>query len=657
MPDQQHMDVAVKSPSKKKRDNERRLKIFILGAKGAGKTCFLAGLSVLSEPNRASSIQVAHDDSDTAGFLDDLRSTLRQGQWPPPTSTTVILEMSLVFQGTIVELRVIDYPGEDFTGALRRLDHDKISELYEYSRAADIFLLLFDPHQDLVLNGSKEMEDQLIERQRSHLQAIGQIWKESAGKESRNPPEIELGLIVTKCDTVQGLDSPAEAERYFETHAPNLLRKLKVYAAALKCLAISTVGRHEGTDQTNSGASRPPSIVSPQGYEQLFEWVVGHRKRTRIRFLKRFLAPSLVVATVLVTGPMVYRESQSSRVMAILASTELSEIEKCENLDGMSWVRKDVKERRDEFLLKFLEKEKEAIPSLTTLSDFEKHETDLKRIVACKLGSFQNEFEQLIPFVVQRKRKVAFDFIASDFNAQPRPLNFRDTCLRFIDGYRSGDDVKEVRRLLREIEDEDMGIARNRIKSMPCGNPNEISTKIRAIQEFREKYRTKLSAEEAKGMQSAIDLALMTVTPGQWSLEIKESGGLTTPYCQTVFLSKHRNAEPYAIFDGSKEGASSDKKWGGGKSQSISWQVGNPLCVVLKIEGNIQDVNVGYAVDNGPLAIQMFSGRIQMNKFPGTESYSRTPHVNFSVKSPGGARIEPDDWASLKSYIWPGSSW
>jgi GTPase SAR1 family protein len=657
MLDEPSSQTLPKSSTPVKSVNERRLKIFIMGAKGAGKTCFLAGLSVLSEPNRASSIQVAHDDSETADFLDDLRSTLRQGQWPPPTSTTTVLEMSLVFQRTIVELRVVDYPGEDFTGALRRLDYNKISELHQYSRSADIFLLLFDPHQDLVLNGSKEMEDQLIERQRSHLQAIGQIWKESSGSDAGKLPQIELGLLITKCDTVKGLDTPHEAERYFLAHAPNLLLKLKDYAASVKCLAISAIGRHESTDQPGRCAFGPPSTVAPQGYEQLFDWVVGHKKRKRIRLLKRFLTPSLIALVAFVTGPMVYRETNSARTMTILGSSELSDIEKCENLDGMPWVNNQSKVRRDEFLSRLLQNRKEQALEITTLSDFEKHETELKRISSCRLGSFENEFEQLLSSLLQRKRAVNFQKILYDYKTQPRPVDFRDTCLRFIDEYRQGDDVKELQKILLDMDDETMGIARNRIKSMPSGSSTEIRSKTKAIREFLENYKKKISEDEEKSMRKAVDLALLTAETGQWTLEIQSSGGLTTPYWQSVVVSKHPNSsEQLAIFDGSNGAASKEKKWDR-TQRSFSWRVGEPLCVILKIEGRFQDVRVGYAVDNGPMAIQIFSGRIPMNKFPGTESYSRLPYAVFSVKSPNGDPITPEDWSALKSYIWPGNGW
>ena len=185
-------------------DHGRQVKVCLLGAKGAGKTCFLAGLAVLSEPNRRSIITAIHDDPETADYLDSLQATLRAGAWPPPTTATVVLDMTVMVEGAAVDLRVIDYDGEDFTGALRTLDREAVEKLYEFTRKADIFLLLFAPQRDLVDDGSAEKAKTLIERQRAHLQAIAQVWREKVGREepSLRDARPELGLVITQCDRV-----------------------------------------------------------------------------------------------------------------------------------------------------------------------------------------------------------------------------------------------------------------------------------------------------------------------------------------------------------------------------------------------------------------------------------------------------------------------
>ena len=186
---------------------EEPIKVCLLGASGAGKTCFIAGLAVLSEPDRASIITVLHDNKSTADYLDSLQDTLRSGQWPPPNNATFILDMTVIVEGRAIDLRIVDYPGEDFTGALRTLDIAEIDELYRFSKQAQIFLLLFSPHRDLAADDADTATKTLIARQRAHLQAITQVWKDrelgTPGEDKRSHP-VELGLVLTQCDRVPG---------------------------------------------------------------------------------------------------------------------------------------------------------------------------------------------------------------------------------------------------------------------------------------------------------------------------------------------------------------------------------------------------------------------------------------------------------------------
>src|SRR5271157_5039567 len=102
--------------------NGRRVtRVCLLGSEGSGKTCFLAGLAVLGEPNRHTRVTVKPTDSVTVDYLDELSRTLRCQQWPPPTSMTTILNMTIGLRGKLIDVLIVDYPGEDFRTELRRL--------------------------------------------------------------------------------------------------------------------------------------------------------------------------------------------------------------------------------------------------------------------------------------------------------------------------------------------------------------------------------------------------------------------------------------------------------------------------------------------------------------------------------------------------------
>lgn len=639
------------------RSKKRRLKVFILGATGSGKTCCLAGLSILSEPNRKSPIHIAPDDPVTAEFLDQMQSTLRHGQWPPPTTKETVLEMSLVYKGAIVDLRVIDYAGESFTGALRKLEHEQIRDLYEFSRDADIYLLLFDPYQDLVVNGSAELEEKLIERQCSHLQAIGQIWKENVREDPRSTPTIELGLVITKSDTIPGLNTPQDAHEYFQKHAPNLVSKLSQYASSVKCFAISVIGNSDSNPNATNRVG-PPEKLSPSGYEQLFEWVVAHNQRNLWRKTKKIAGWLALACTFALIGPMVYREMNSASVKSTLSNPGLSDIEQCESISGISWINAKTKADRDAFLSKVLSNYKDQKDQATSSDEFRRLRNKVDRISVCKLGSFAMEFQELATAVQKREREIRYRFLMDESGRNPLPVTLQERCNAFIQEYQTGNDVVEVEKILKGVRISQIESARKRIGAITCGNSNEMKAKAIEIQEFLRAYEKEVGSDEAVAMRKAASLANLASGEGNrpnWTVKLKRSGNLNVADYQSVIISRHRLSDELHRFDGSKI-SSKTRTWSDA-SVSIPWKAGDPLSITLRIEGYLKDVDIGYVSNSSPLAISVFAKETRLNVLPGQEGYSRNLYVDFDVVAPNGEQVSESDWDALKSYIWPGGKW
>lgn len=639
------------------RSNKRRLKVFIMGATGSGKTCCLAGLSILSEPNRKSPIHITHDDPVTAEFLGQMQSTLRSGQWPPPTTKVTVLEMSLVYKGAIVDLRVIDYAGESFTGALRKLEHEQIQELYEFSRDADIYLLLFDPHQDLVVDGSADLEEKLIERQSSHLQAIGQLWKENVREEPRNTPTIELGLVITKSDTISGLNTPQDAHAYFQKTVPNLVSKLSQYASSVKCFAISVVG---DTDASPNATNRlgPPKKLSPTGYEQLFKWVVAHNQRNLWRKSKKIASWLALVCTFAVIGPMVYREMNSASIKSTLSNPGLSDVEQCESISGISWINAKAKADQDAFLSKVLFNYKDQKDQATSSDEFRRLRNKVDRISVCKLGSFGIEFQELATAVQKREREIRYRFLIDESGRNSLPVTLQERCNAFIQEYQTGNDVVEIEKILKGVRISQIESARKRIGAMTCGNSTEMAAKAIEIQEFLLAYEKEVSSDEVVAMRKAALLAKLASGEGDrsnWTVRLKRSGNLSAADYQSVIISRHRLSDELHKFDGSKI-SSKTRTWSDA-SVSIPWKAGDPLSITLRIEGYLNDADIGYVTNSSPLAIAVFSKGTRLNVLPGQEGYGRDLVVDFDVIAPSGEQVSESDWDGLKSYIWPGGKW
>lgn len=642
-------------------NHSRQVKVCMLGAKGAGKTCFLAGLAVLSEPNRKSIITAIHDDPETADYLDSLQATLRSGAWPPPTTATVVLDMTVMVEGAAVDLRVVDYDGEDFTGALRTLDRESVEKLYQFTREADIFLLLFAPQRDLMDDGSAEKAKTLIERQRAHLQAIAQVWREKVGQNETpaGNSRPELGLVITQCDRVPGLKSPKAAKAYFGVHAPNLVERLAEYAASVNCFALSAIGppAAAGTSANTQAMDRPPPSISPFGYEPLFRWIRGHQARKR--WWRKPWVVGLAAATVAValTGPFIDREMRSSRVLAVLDSPTLTDIEKVQRSGG--WVNQAVARRRSDFLREVLATLDEQLKAATTDDDFQRLRVEAEALSdkTCDTGSFRGEFSEFSTRVKVRERQLRLDVLVDGYNSQPRPTAFVDQCRLFVEEYRSGDDVEKVRRMLIGVVDERIQDRRDTIKKMPLGTSSQVAAKANAIFEFTREFERQLSEEEVASMRKAAELARLAAgqgKQGQWEVTLVRSGGLATPYGQYVELSKSRSAEPTHTFkDGG--GATKDKTWSS-SSASIAWQASDPLCVQLVLDG-WWNVPIGYLEDKGPMAIGLFVGKHVLNVVPDSEKYVAEPYVDFRLSAPGGALVTSEDWQAVQDFIVPGNRW
>lgn len=639
-------------------DRQRQIKVCILGAKGAGKTCFLAGLAVLSEPNRKSIITAIHDDPKTADYLDSLQATLRAGAWPPPTTATVILDMTVMVEGAAVDLRVVDYAGEDFTGALRTLDRKSVEELYQFTRDADVFLLLFAPHRDLVDDGAADKAQSLIERQRAHLQAVAQVWREKVGhgQERTFNPRMEVGLVVTQCDRVPGLDSPRMARNYLREHAPHLIERLADLSSAVECFAVSAIGPPGSTageaDADPHGS--PPSAIHPFGYEPLFRWIRGHEARKSLWRKPWAWGLTAAIALGVIAIPFVDRGIRSANVVAVLNDPALTDGEKAERLSG--WITEGASKQRDEFFRQVLRRLDDRLERATTEEEFERLRQESEALAARDTQTFRPQFRSFRERVLEQQRKSLFTSLEDRFQAQPLPPGFLDDARRFVETYRSGDDVEGVRRMLIELVDKAMQQRRDTIKGMPLASSGQIAAKASAILEFAREYERQLPEEEVKGMRRAAEIARLASQRGQWEVALKRSGGLTTPYWQTVIVSSRRNAQPIHEFNGAGDAAIIDKTWSA-SSATFGWQAGEPLRVELKIEGRLSDVPIGYLDDNSQMAIRIFAGRRSLNVEPGAESYVADPYVEFRLKKPGGEELTRDDWQAIEDFILPGSRW
>ena len=634
---------------------EEPIKVCLLGASGAGKTCFIAGLAVLSEPDRASIITVLHDNKSTADYLDSLQDTLRSGQWPPPNNATFILDMTVIVEGRAIDLRIVDYPGEDFTGALRTLDIAEIDELYRFSKQAQIFLLLFSPHRDLAADDADTATKTLIARQRAHLQAITQVWKDrelgTPGEDKRSHP-VELGLVLTQCDRVPGLTSPRAAKKFFKSRAPNLASRLTDLAVSADFFGISVLGRPAEGDSTQitTTNSPPPEQLDPFGYESLFRWIRDYQDRHRMRRLRPRLVGGAISAVALLAISFVLWKSHSDHVRAVLTS-DRPPVEIIAETSG--WLLDPTTRRlRMDLIRATLQRLTDDVERASTPDEFERLDTELAKLNSADTETFHVQVSTLKQNLGTRTRYVLLMALKEDFQSTPRPLDFQSRCSSFVDRYQSGDEVDAVRRMLHEIGNEQLAVNRARLRGMPTRDSLDIAAKARQIIEFVNENDSTLAPEEASRMRRAADLARSFSERKNWKVAIKKSGGLTDEYAHLVLLgNKKLGSQELYVFDGVATGSTKDKVWATDPAV-FSWQSGEPITVTLRARGTVFGGWVAYQADDSSLAIGSLVGRRNLLPRAGYEAYVRNPYVVFEVEN-----LSSSDWEAVKAYISPGSDW
>jgi hypothetical protein len=634
---------------------EEPIKVCLLGATGAGKTCFLAGLAVLAEPDRKSIIDVLHDNKGTADYLDSLQDTLRSGHWPPPNNATFILDMTVMVENRAIDLRVVDYPGEDFTGALRTLDTREIEELYHFSRQAQIYLLLFSPHRDLAGSDSEEITTTLLARQKAHLQAIAQVSKERAvggpqGQERTRA--IELGLVITQCDRVPGLTNPRAARDFFKARAPNLVGRLTKLADRADFFGISVLGKPADGDGSRVAIENapPPSRLDPYGYEPLFRWIRDYPDRHRWRILRPWVVGAAVAASLLLAGVYAAYKTNADHVRAVIAGDRPA-VERIEETSGW-FLDPTSRQLRNDLIRDTLQRLTDEVGRANTPDEFDLLGKEVERLAKADTATFYAQVAELQRNLTARNRHVLFTALDEDFQSRPRPLDFQGRASAFVDRYQSGDEVNRVREMLRAIRREEASAHRARLKGMPTRDSLDVAAKSRQILQFVSDYEDILKPDEARAMRRAADLARAFSERGNWTVTIKKSGGLTAEYAQSVLLGRKKLGESDVhVFDGESTGETKDKVWAT-EPAIIRWQAGEPLAVTLKFEGYVNDGWVAYQIDESSLAIGSLVGRRKLAVRPGWESYVRDPYVEFQVEN-----LTPADWETVKAYVSPGSAW
>ncbi|HEY1067468.1 MAG TPA: hypothetical protein VGE52_15205, partial [Pirellulales bacterium] len=448
-------DAPAFAPTPNVSEKKTSHKVCLLGSTAAGKTCFLAGLAVLGEPNRAAGLQV-HAAEATKRRLNELGATLARGEWPAATNQTELLKLSVLRRGRIVDLVVVDYPGGDFERGVGALDADLAPVLDAHFRDADALLLLFDPQLDVLPQEDEDpsLREQRVRRQDAFLQAVREraIEQIRAGR-----PTPDVACVLTKADRWPELTDARSARRFVEKHAPHLLEKLRTLGYRTAFFPVSSVGETSYAEQDGVEYDVPLTPVEPRGYEPLFDWIVARRAaktpwpRVVTTGLKTLAALAVVSALALLV-PWTHDQRESQRAFAALNDSTRSDGERIRGSRADVWLfpaPDELAATRSAFIEGRLDLLAARIDRASGDAELREGIGRLEELKKAEIGSHRGRLDELKTQAAQRIEKNFYDRVVAAY--RQRSGTFQETASDYLETYASGAHSAEVRKL---VEDE-----------------------------------------------------------------------------------------------------------------------------------------------------------------------------------------------------------
>jgi len=631
------------------------VRVCLLGSEGSGKTCFLAGMALLREPNRDSPITVTASDSDTVDYLDELAQTLNRRYWPPATSMTNILKMRVGVDGEIIELMVVDYPGEDFRSALGKLKQEQIDVLYEHYTRSETIVLLFDPKRDVEPVLDPEQRKVQIERQLAHLQAIADLWeKQSNGTKPPKKQSVDVAITLTKADLEPSLKNRQAAKDFFRMHAGPLDSKLRSQCHAMQYFPLSAVGQSTAQQLDGKQAFLPSSELSPAGYNELFDWIL-HRRRMRLWKQRAKLPAVMLLILMLISGgwyAACWHREQT--MLEVLNDPNRSRLEKLEDSRTASFPTvifgklPSVRQRRFEIFDEEIRGQRERLDAAADQGAVEEVLQHLEYLETLDPRAMQDSIDGLKRGAREKMQNMLFRKVEDAF--QSTAGDFLELASDFLREYSDGPHSHHVREMIAERRSQELNAARSEIRNIGVVNAASLATKSDRIIELVQKHRDALeSSGEAERMLRAANLAKRFCEMNTYTVRLRGYGSFTSPRSQRLLL----RVDGRDIQEFRSSGTSKTVTWRGDPLK-IQWSAGQPVEVIWSGKswrGVMTDV--GKRIDRSSIALDLLGGRQELVSIPaGWFDSVEKPFVNFEVEG-----MSAEDWKAVEAYILPGEAW
>ena len=651
---------------------DHRFKVVILGSTAAGKSCFIGGLGILGGADRDSGIQVhAKENKDSKGleYLKRLKTFLNNQEWPPPSHTTEIIDLSVFYYDKIVDITFVDYPGKDFLEELSKLDPEKNLALFNAYNNADFLLVLLDPKIDLNIgNGdSVVLKNQALERQEAVLQVIREKmfpknnensfkagWNTLKDKlQERIPPNI--GILITKKDQMPQIKSSKDAENLLVTEAPQFYKNLKSIGSTLKVFAVSAVGNTEVVQVDGKSVLKPGKVLNPEGYEEIFDWIIN------IRWWVKVLKYSVCAALNALLLALIFtiQSGQTERARQIASDKNISPNEKANQIAKI-WFVSPASSRvfTDPILDKMASDMDSRVDNLPGDSEALIPLIKEAENIGKNNPRLSSKMEDIIAKAREKREGALFDKLK--INYSEKDTNFIKKANDFLQEFGStGRHSAEVGKLQIIIIDEDFQKDKVYVQNFQITNATSLIEKSIKLKQIASKWKSKISPEQAFQISRASLVAEGIANAGTTSfftVDIVKTKGLKIPLQHYVQIFQKKNDEKdYNLIFESAKASDFITEWGWNTNDlKLDWGIGTQIKILLR-SSKWEYWNIIY---NKDAAINYFSdsyailGLIGSVKLEPINDYDLgKPQVVLNLKLDGQPISETDREAFFTYFV------
>lgn len=618
------------------------LNVCLMGSPAAGKTCFLGGLAILTEPDRNSPFIMVSQGT-CFQYLSEVAKTLKSGTWPAPTNVTQWIDAHFLFKGGDLHLTILDYPGGDYKDHLATIDPSARVELEQSYREADVFLMLLDPESDILVQAgmSPEAREQLNDRQTAHLQHAMDSFQ---NKEEDKGRKVSLGLIITKSDKYPELSSPESAKSFLEKHASNFLDKLdKIVNASgnIQVFPVTAIGK----SADNPGSDLPSKVISPAGYEELFNWLHNRQWWKKWGKTVRNVGIFASIAATILLGYFTWIGVDEFRYKDEMTSNRKSAMDRLAIPFPQNPVFINPGKIRLEVAKEEHDRLQEKVP-ISSLAQLEELEGTVKKIMETKPPAM-GDFEKLNENILKKQEEMLLKIIESAPEDSTEKFGL---CQKYITKFANkAIEIQEIQNKIKfKSQNDDIKI----IKEFECGNKTNMMTKASQIDTYIRKYKPK----DADAMKLAIGLARQLAENRQYTITLRSIKGFKTNY--DIYYQFNVGNKKEQIQKSLRSGTSFE--WPD-QSISTSWVAGERIS--LEVTNNRSFYNF-YNDDviakfNFPDEFDCLLKLMDNEPLKPASSYPDEKDIRIEVEitTPDGNNITPERHKAFRDYIHPGKAW